>query len=95
MVRATAGTFVLIPRGTVHTFANPLATPSKFLLIASPAGFEHTLRNWPRWWKSTAIRHPKLCKGLPRNTTSGWCCLPRSNPIRERCLPCCDQGHDS
>ncbi len=41
MVQAPAGTFVLIPRGTVHTFTNPLPTPSKFLLIASPAGFEH------------------------------------------------------
>ena len=41
LVSATAGTFVLIPRGTVHTFSNPLQSPSKFLLIASPAGFEH------------------------------------------------------
>lgn len=41
VVRAPAGTFVLIPRGTVHTFANPLPTPSKFLIIVSPAGFEH------------------------------------------------------
>lgn len=40
-IRAKAGSFLLIPRGTVHTFANPLPTPSKFLLIASPAGFEH------------------------------------------------------
>ena len=40
-IRARAGSFLLIPRGTVHTFANPLPTPSKFLLIASPAGFEH------------------------------------------------------
>ncbi|PKB71721.1 MAG: hypothetical protein BZY87_04045 [SAR202 cluster bacterium Io17-Chloro-G6] len=40
-VRAPARSFILIPRGTVHTFANPLPTPSKFLLITSPAGFEH------------------------------------------------------
>ena len=40
-ILAKAGSFLLIPRGTVHTFANPLPTQSKFLLIASPAGFEH------------------------------------------------------
>ena len=39
-VRAPAGTFVLIPRGTVHTFWNAGEGPAKFLLIASPGGFE-------------------------------------------------------
>ena len=35
VVKATVGTFVLIPRGVLHTFANPLPTPSKFLLLQS------------------------------------------------------------
>ena len=37
-VRAPAGSFILIPTDTVHTFANPLNSPYKILLIASPAG---------------------------------------------------------
>ena len=39
-VRGAAGSFVLIPRGTVHTFWNAGATPAKLLGIFSPAGFE-------------------------------------------------------
>jgi len=39
-ILAPAGSFVLIPRGTVHTFSNPGPTSSKFLLIVSPGGFE-------------------------------------------------------
>jgi oxalate decarboxylase/phosphoglucose isomerase-like protein (cupin superfamily) len=35
-----AGSFVLIPRGTVHTFWNAGSTPAKLLVIFSPAGFE-------------------------------------------------------
>jgi quercetin dioxygenase-like cupin family protein len=39
-IRAPAGAFALIPRGTVHTFWNPGDRPAKFLLIVSPGGFE-------------------------------------------------------
>ena len=39
-IPAPAGSFVLIPRGTVHTFSNPGPIPSKFLIIVSPGGFE-------------------------------------------------------
>ena len=39
-VRAPAGTFVFIPRGMVHTFWNLGEGTSRFLLIASPGGFE-------------------------------------------------------
>ena len=39
-VQAPTGTFVLIPRGTVHTFWNAGEGPARFLLIASPGGFE-------------------------------------------------------
>jgi hypothetical protein len=35
-----AGSFVLIPRGTVHTFGNAGSTPAKLLVILSPPGFE-------------------------------------------------------
>jgi quercetin dioxygenase-like cupin family protein len=39
-IRGTAGSFVLIPRGTVHTFRNAGSTPAKLLGIVSPPGFE-------------------------------------------------------
>jgi mannose-6-phosphate isomerase-like protein (cupin superfamily) len=40
IARGTAGSFVLIPRGTVHTFWNVGPTPAKHLVIFSPPGFE-------------------------------------------------------
>lgn len=39
-IHGTAGSFVLIPKGTVHTFWNAGSTPAKLLGIISPAGFE-------------------------------------------------------
>jgi quercetin dioxygenase-like cupin family protein len=39
-IRGTAGSFVLIPRGTVHTFSTVGTEPAKVLAIISPAGFE-------------------------------------------------------
>jgi mannose-6-phosphate isomerase-like protein (cupin superfamily) len=37
---APAGSFVLVPRGTVHSFGNTSPAPAKFLEIFSPAGME-------------------------------------------------------
>jgi quercetin dioxygenase-like cupin family protein len=39
-ISGTAGSFVLIPRGTVHTFSKVGTEPAKLLVIISPAGFE-------------------------------------------------------
>jgi quercetin dioxygenase-like cupin family protein len=39
-ISGTAGSFVLIPRGTVHTFSTVGTEPAKMLAIISPAGFE-------------------------------------------------------
>jgi mannose-6-phosphate isomerase-like protein (cupin superfamily) len=39
-IRGTAGSFVLVPRGTVHTFWNAGSTPAKLLGIISPPGLE-------------------------------------------------------
>src|SRR5208283_1729437 len=38
-IKANAGAFVLVPRGTVHTFSK-VGTSAKILIIISPAGFE-------------------------------------------------------
>jgi quercetin dioxygenase-like cupin family protein len=39
-ISGTAGSFVLIPRGIVHTFSTVGTEPAKMLVIISPAGFE-------------------------------------------------------
>jgi quercetin dioxygenase-like cupin family protein len=39
-VTATAGAFVLVPRGTVHTLSKVGTASAKILVIISPAGFE-------------------------------------------------------
>jgi quercetin dioxygenase-like cupin family protein len=43
VVHGTPGSFVLIPRGTVHTFWNAGPSPAKLLVIVSPPGMEEYL----------------------------------------------------
>ncbi len=38
--KATAGSFVYIPKGTLHTFKNVGTSQGRFLVIITPAGFE-------------------------------------------------------
>jgi mannose-6-phosphate isomerase-like protein (cupin superfamily) len=42
-ILAGTGTFVLIPPGLEHTFANPTASPVRMLNIHAPAGFDRRL----------------------------------------------------
>ena len=63
-LKAAAGAFVLIPRGTVHTFANPLSTPSKFLIIASPSGFEHYFEELAPLIREHGYPPPEAMQGL-------------------------------
>jgi len=42
-VRAPAGTFVLVPPGTHHTFGNRTGEPARILNIHAPAGFDRRL----------------------------------------------------
>jgi mannose-6-phosphate isomerase-like protein (cupin superfamily) len=42
-VAAPAGTFVLVPPGVRHTFANRTAEPVRILNIHAPAGFDRRL----------------------------------------------------
>jgi len=37
---AGPGAFVYVPRGVLHTYANPGSVPARLLLVMSPAGFE-------------------------------------------------------
>lgn len=40
---ASAGTFVLVPPGVLHTFANRSGAPARMLNIHAPAGFDRRL----------------------------------------------------
>jgi quercetin dioxygenase-like cupin family protein len=39
-LRAPAGSFVYVPKGTLHTLANPGPLPAKILIILTPPGYE-------------------------------------------------------
>lgn len=42
-VAAPAGTFVLVPPGVAHTFANRTSSPVRLLNVHAPAGFDRRL----------------------------------------------------
>ena len=42
---APAGSYILVPPGVVHTFANTSDAPVRFLNINAPGGWEHYLRD--------------------------------------------------
>ena len=42
-IAAPAGTFVLVPPGVTHTFANRTERPARILNIHAPAGFDRRL----------------------------------------------------
>lgn len=44
-IDAPAGSYVLVPPGVVHTFANTTREPVRFLNINAPGGWEHYLRD--------------------------------------------------
>ena len=39
-IRATAGSLIFVPKGTIHTFSQIGHQPAKFLVTYSPSGFE-------------------------------------------------------
>ena len=39
-IRATAGSLIFVPKGTIHTFSQISDKPAKFLVTYSPSGFE-------------------------------------------------------
>jgi len=45
MVRAAAGSFVFVPRGTVHAFSNPGPAAARVLVVFVPAGLEQFLED--------------------------------------------------
>jgi quercetin dioxygenase-like cupin family protein len=43
-IDAPAGSYIVVPPGVVHTFANTSAAPARVLNINAPGGWEHYLR---------------------------------------------------
>ncbi|MBE7556015.1 MAG: cupin domain-containing protein [Anaerolineales bacterium] len=46
LVKAPAGSFLLVPPGVVHKFSNEEVVPATFLIFISPAGTEQELATW-------------------------------------------------
>lgn len=44
-IDAPAGSYIVVPPGIVHTFANTSDAPVRFLNINAPGGWEHYLRD--------------------------------------------------
>ncbi len=44
-IDAPAGSYILVPPGVVHTFANTSDAPVRFLNLNSPGGWEHYLHD--------------------------------------------------
>jgi mannose-6-phosphate isomerase-like protein (cupin superfamily) len=62
-VDAPAGTYVLVPPGVVHTFANTSDAPVRFLNINAPGGWENYLRDLAAAMKSgTMPGSPEFAK---------------------------------
>ena len=53
-----AGSFLLIPRGTVHAQGNRDSTPVKLLLTMRPSGFEHHLKDRAELYKKIKPSEP-------------------------------------
>jgi mannose-6-phosphate isomerase-like protein (cupin superfamily) len=44
-IDASAGSYILVPPGVVHTFANTSSEPVRFLNVSAPGGLENYLRD--------------------------------------------------
>lgn len=67
-IRARPGSRVHIPRGALHSFANPTDTPTRLLTIYTPGGFEE-------WFEEvgTAIAGGSDPRRLSRPIANGLC----------------------
>ena len=72
-IKASAGSFVVVPRGVVHQPSNPGTQPTRFLLIFSRRGWTTSLRRQPRvtcrYRRHRPIRRSwRSSRPLPRGT---------------------------
>jgi mannose-6-phosphate isomerase-like protein (cupin superfamily) len=59
-VTASAGSFVLVPRETRHTFKNPGTEPAKFLIFVSPGGYEGFFAEMAELFKNAGGQPPEF-----------------------------------
>jgi mannose-6-phosphate isomerase-like protein (cupin superfamily) len=55
---APAGSYILVPPGVVHTFANTSAAPVRVLNLNAPGGWEHYLRELAGAMRGGAFPEP-------------------------------------
>ena len=67
---APAGSYILVPPGVVHTFANPSAAPARVLSISAPGGGSTTCATWPAPCAGARSRGPPSSRGSSPGTTS-------------------------
>ena len=72
-IKASAGSFVVVPRGVVHQPSNPGTQPTRFLLIFSPAGMDHFFEEAAEGHMPLQVTRPirrswRSSRPLPRGT---------------------------
>ena len=71
-IKGVPGSFIQVPRGTVHTFATGLLGPARFLGLVIPGGLEDYFDELPKMIEQHGYPHPPTSRRpWPPNTTSG------------------------
>ena len=52
-VRASQGSFVMVPIGVAHTFSNPTERPARFLSIFTPRRYLSYFEEWSQLYQAT------------------------------------------
>ena len=69
-IDASAGSYILVPPGVVHTFANSSDEPVRFLNINAPGGLEKYLRDLADAMRSGDCPGPQTSRRSTRSTIS-------------------------
>ncbi|MGI8732858.1 MAG: cupin domain-containing protein [Pyrinomonadaceae bacterium] len=63
----SAGSYVLVPRGTAHAQGNLGKVPVRFLLTITPSGFERSFKDRAELFKTMKPDHPEFKKKREEN----------------------------
>ena len=69
-IDASAGSYILVPPGVVHMFANTSSEPVRFLNVNAPGGLENYLRDLADAMRSGTTPVAPGLQRSPRNTIS-------------------------
>jgi mannose-6-phosphate isomerase-like protein (cupin superfamily) len=70
LLEAPPGSFLCVPPGTRHTFANRCDDPVRFLNFNTPGGFEEYMRELAAAWRAAVRRLPSRSARSRRAMTS-------------------------